>query len=374
MSVQVLVYSYFPDAHAAAVAWALERAGATVTLWSNSDFPQKASGLLNYDLEAEATGRIGDATTAFTGSDVVWFRRTAAARLPDSAHAADRHFIELEWRDFVMSAQYLSAENGAFAVNPPASFRHGNLKPLQLHWAKQVGFRIPPTLVTSDPEAVQRFTERQHRAIFKTMNVVGWEDPAGQKFAVPTTELQGFDETYSESVRLAPGIYQAYVEKDFEVRVTVFGQTVVAVRIDSQSDPRSQVDFRLAWLVGQVKGDPITIPDEIRRRTLDLMRRMGVIYAAMDFIVTPTGEWVFLESNNAGQFLWLEETWPELPVLDMFVQFLLARRSDFEYAAGESPRLRLADYEASDAWPAYATRSAKHVQYESPAAIQEQSP
>jgi len=31
-------------------------------------------------------------------------------------------------------------------------------------------------------------------------------------------------------------------------------------------------------------------------------------YGAFDFVVTPDGEWIMLECNPAGQWLWLQET------------------------------------------------------------------
>jgi hypothetical protein len=52
--------------------------------------------------------------------------------------------------------------------------------------------------------------------------------------------------------------------------------------------------------------------------------------------VTPAGEYVFLEINQMGQFLWLEELLPELPLLDAFCELLLQRRADFEWSANRA--------------------------------------
>lgn len=59
------------------------------------------------------------------------------------------------------------------------------------------------------------------------------------------------------------------------------------------------------------------------------MRRMGLVFGALDFIVTPEGDYVFLEVNEQGQFLWIEELNPNIPILDMFVQFLTHGKRDF---------------------------------------------
>lgn len=36
------------------------------------------------------------------------------------------------------------------------------------------------------------------------------------------------------------------------------------------------------------------------------MDELGLVYGALDFVVTPDGQWVFLEVNPGGQFGWLQ--------------------------------------------------------------------
>lgn len=36
-----------------------------------------------------------------------------------------------------------------------------------------------------------------------------------------------------------------------------------------------------------------------------LFRKLGLVYGAVDMVVTPDGEWVFLEVNQAGEWGWL---------------------------------------------------------------------
>jgi hypothetical protein len=37
------------------------------------------------------------------------------------------------------------------------------------------------------------------------------------------------------------------------------------------------------------------------------MAGLGLRYAALDFVITPAREWVFLELNPAGQYGWIED-------------------------------------------------------------------
>ncbi|MGH3736903.1 MAG: hypothetical protein ACRDT6_15030 [Micromonosporaceae bacterium] len=37
------------------------------------------------------------------------------------------------------------------------------------------------------------------------------------------------------------------------------------------------------------------------------MRRLDLRFAALDFVVVPSGQWIFLEINPNGQWAWLED-------------------------------------------------------------------
>ena len=39
---------------------------------------------------------------------------------------------------------------------------------------------------------------------------------------------------------------------------------------------------------------------------VDFLKRQNMLFGAFDIIVTPDGEYVFLENNPFGQYLWLE--------------------------------------------------------------------
>ena len=48
-------------------------------------------------------------------------------------------------------------------------------------------------------------------------------------------------------------------------------------------------------------------------------------------IVTPGGDYVFLEVNEMGAFLWIEEKVEDLGLLDAFCEFLLQGTVDFRW-------------------------------------------
>jgi glutathione synthase/RimK-type ligase-like ATP-grasp enzyme len=125
------------------------------------------------------------------------------------------------------------------------------------------------------------------------------------------------------------GIFQEKIDKAHELRVTILGEHVVTARLLSQETEATRVDWRAG--MGRVRVEPDRLPPDVEQACLRLMRRLGILFGAFDFIVTPEGEHVFLEVNPSGQFLWVEEACPDLLLLAPFVDFLLARRPDFRW-------------------------------------------
>ena len=58
------------------------------------------------------------------------------------------------------------------------------------------------------------------------------------------------------------------------------------------------------------------------------MRMLGLAFGCIDLIVTPQGEYVFLEVNEMGQFLWVEQREPACPLLRAFATLLIEGRLD----------------------------------------------
>jgi glutathione synthase/RimK-type ligase-like ATP-grasp enzyme len=101
---------------------------------------------------------------------------------------------------------------------------------------------------------------------------------------------------------------QNYIEKAFELRVTVVGREIFTCAIDSQKqdDDTGKVDWRQGYDYG-LKYSRYDLPAEIAEKCLSFLQRMGLNFGCFDFIVTPDGRYVFLECNANGQWLWIEQ-------------------------------------------------------------------
>ena len=110
-----------------------------------------------------------------------------------------------------------------------------------------------------------------------------------------------------EAFRQTVCFLQNYVEKKYELRITVCNEDVIACKIDSQSldDDKGKVDWRQGYDYG-LKQEIVEIPNEIKTFCTSFLKEMHLNFGCFDFIVTPNDEYVFLECNPNGQWLWIE--------------------------------------------------------------------
>lgn len=97
-------------------------------------------------------------------------------------------------------------------------------------------------------------------------------------------------------------MFQERVEKAFEVRLTVIGDRLFPVAIRAGSD-RARLDWRTDYQ--SLTYEPVSIPGTVATKVRDLLNQLGLFFGAIDFAVTPAGEWVFFEVNPNGQWHWI---------------------------------------------------------------------
>jgi hypothetical protein len=117
-----------------------------------------------------------------------------------------------------------------------------------------------------------------------------------------------------------PYIYQEFISVASEIRVTLIGSTVFAARIDLAED--GVVDVHRRRVRSVTKFD---LPHSIRAACSQLLKSLGLIFGCIDFLLTDDEQLIFLEINQAGQFLWLERHIPDDAYLGSFCALLLGQ-------------------------------------------------
>jgi len=302
----ILIITSQEDATADLVEKRLRERGAEHWRFNTEDYPTKVQ--IDCALSkagTQATLRSERRTVRLADVQTVWYRRPAAPLISDDvAQPEARQFAEQEGRA-VLSGVY-SLLQDAFWVSRPNRIREAEVKLHQLTVAASLGLDIPDTLVTNDPDAARAFYRKwDGQVIVKPMKAGRIAYPDGTVELIYTNPLTPADLRDMARVAYAPCLFQAYVPKEFEVRVTVIGDALFAVGLDSQAADISKHDWRRENSTG-VRYFEMALPDAVVSQCLAFVKAYGLAFSAIDLVHTPDGEYVFLENNPNGQWAWLD--------------------------------------------------------------------
>jgi glutathione synthase/RimK-type ligase-like ATP-grasp enzyme len=221
----------------------------------------------------------------------VWWRRVMGPMdLGGSTDEASRNLIPAEVRAALAGA-VLSRFTGKWVNDPAAEIRADN-KLVQLTAARAAGLAVPETLVSSDPERIRAFLAAHGgRAVVKVVRGTA-------AFSIPTRLVTDADLASTAALQACPAIYQTVVDGIVHLRIHVFGEAIVAVRIESQ---------RLDWRTDlTVPMEVVTLERSLAGRLVGLIRDLGLAMGIIDAKIADDGTPVFLEVNPQGQFLFIE--------------------------------------------------------------------
>lgn len=329
-----LILSAFKhDVHAHAVSWGLRKNGID-PIWASSLEDTAMSTPLSLLCSSDA-GLKGAGGPAAREISSVWFRRPAApSKEFPNALEADQEFLQTEWRRYINNVYAVATEvTDALWVNPPAAATNGENKITQLRAAGKAGLSFPETLMSSDPEQIRRFVDRHERVVYKPFQTHSWQDSATGKIYSTYARIVDAGMLESDaSLRQCPGIYQQVVRKQHDVRVTIVGERAFAVRIDSP-DRGDFIDWRIGSISETMQASIVELPSGYLDRLQSLMRDMGIVFGCADLAIDAAGEPHFLEINQAGQFLFIEQALPEVPLLHALCALLAQGRTDYSMDA-----------------------------------------
>jgi glutathione synthase/RimK-type ligase-like ATP-grasp enzyme len=348
----ILILTEGDDIHAIAVAEALERKGAEVTLWATSDFPTRSDESVHFGANGTKDVRVRgtDLDLVNPGFDVVWRRRPTYLLDRASLHPADQPFADAECGMFRRSMLRLLAP-AAFWVNAPEGAARAGSKMLQHEAAAEVGLTMPETLFTNSPEEIRQFLAVGRQIIYKPLSGGGWKTKDSQ-FLSYTAVVTEENLIADHVLRQTPGIFQVLVPKAYELRVTVIGERVLAAKVLSQQTEKGKLDWRQSY--DELQFEPTCLPRNVEDQCCALLDTLGLVFGCFDFIVTPEGKYIFLEVNEMGQFLFVER-YCGLPLLDAFSEFLLQGSIDFWWDP-EDIHVRYTDAEFESAALARSTK------------------
>src|SRR6266542_4169833 len=209
-------------------------------------------------------------------------------------------FYETEWLSLYRGFSMLLGQDAAFCVNPPPFNSAFEEKICQLYLAAQVGLSIPSSLYTTRLPVARAFSE-QHAddIIYKPFKpylevIEGHGDRPTTALRLLSNRVRSHELEEQADYFPTPGIFQPYVPKQLELRVVVVGRHLFTCAIHSQQSDISREDWR-RYDFPNTPYEPYQLPDAVADKIRALMDRLGLVFSSVDLVLTPDGEYVFLE-------------------------------------------------------------------------------
>ncbi|MGH3799798.1 MAG: ATP-grasp ribosomal peptide maturase [Pseudonocardiaceae bacterium] len=279
----------------------LEEREVPVFRFDTAEFPQALTISARLDKNELGILRTPTRDVSFDEVRAVYWRRPSIYRLSPALNADDAAWATREAR-FGMGGVLAAMP---VWLNHPACIARAEYKPVQFAAARAAGLTLPPTLVTNDVHAVRQFANEVGPIVYKPLSGVYYKHATGRDFIY--TQRVDIDNLDAASISITACLFQQWIEKDYEVRLAVVDGRCFSARIDSSSE-RGRLDWRADY--DSLTYTPIPTPDHVRMAVAKLTTTLNLRFGALDFIVTPAGEWLFLEINPNGQWAWIDDLTP----------------------------------------------------------------
>ncbi|MBN6053980.1 hypothetical protein JYK22_18710, partial [Nonomuraea sp. RK-328] len=295
--------------------------GTPVLWWDNGDYPARSRVTATF---TGGTRRLvldtGARTIDLSQITAVWRSRPsgpeAAAAVTDPSHRAHARLqaeVMLDGVWSLLDARWLPGRR--------ADELRAHNKVFHLARAIELGFSVPDTTYTNDPARLTEAYEAAGGRLVAKQIASDRFQLDGVQHRAYTTVVTRRHLTSRHRVRHEPVVLQPYMPKAVELRVIVVGEQVLAAEIDASGSRAARDDWR-HYDNDRVRYAPHALPADVARRCALLVSEVGLTYAALDFIVTPGGEYVFLELNSNGAWGFVE-LWAGLPVSDAIAGWLM---------------------------------------------------
>lgn len=209
--------------------------------------------------------------------------------------------------------------SNVFWLGHPIIEREAGSKILQKIVAKKIGFKIPDTIFSNQFSSIKMFTNKT--IAIKPISSFDLETRGGN--VVFYTRKKHYNDLLNigeNPFRNNINFLEEYIEKDYELRVTVVKNNCFSAKIESQKLEKEK--GAIDWRQGYENGITFTkteISQEIKLKCSLFLQHFKLNFGCFDFIVDRNGDYIFLECNTNGQWMWLEEE-ANLPISEAIAQ------------------------------------------------------
>lgn len=288
---------------------AVSRKGYRPYRFNTDKFPQDLKLAIHLDRSDPVLSlEDGDQKIIIDSKDIysVWFRKIGSPYIDEKMDPVLRDGCIKESKEVLeIFLKELNAGNSVRCIDHPATVRKVENKLYQLKTAQAVGMRIPKTLITNNPRQLKEFYRHMKGNIVAKMLTPLTISMKGNTPFVFTSRVGPEDLENAEMLRYSPMAFQEFVDKDYELRVIYVDGRLFTGAIQTNVFSQETVDWRAANH-SEFKWQNFTMQGEFSDKIQAFMKKVGLSFGALDVIVKPDGEFVFLEVNPTGEWGMLE--------------------------------------------------------------------
>lgn len=237
----------------------------------------------------------------------IWYRRPEEFRSDRFDDTPEGKYARAEWTEFFEN--FFAHVPKERWMNHPSANASASRKLEQLSTACQFGMKVPDTLVTQEPEELKAFYAKHGgRLIVKPLSS-GYVERGKEEAdsLIYTNQLRLADLEKLDDLATCPTLFQEFIQKDYDVRITVVDTELTAVKLEAkETDGTQRCDIRRNNMAG-VEHSVIDLPEHVVAGIWKLVKKYGLRFAAIDMVVSLVGEWLFLEINPNGQWAWIDQ-------------------------------------------------------------------
>lgn len=301
----------------------------TEALLIDYDFFFKSSNnSIRFKIKNKKNGKILDSSKI----SAVWERRPEVPISSKNIDEKSREVINQELKEFYIWLRYYFTNKrmiGSSIYDRPNESKINQIRTATSIIKKNSisNIKIPLTLISNNKrEIINTFKNKN----FLSLKPIGADSiVVDEKYQMPfysrKINFKQLKAIKKDSINNCPLFLQTYIEKKYELRVTVVGSKFFTSKINSQKLPSGQgkEDWRQGYSIGLLQ-EKFDTPNYIKKFCIKYLKEMNMSFGCFDFIISRRDICYFLECNPNGQWMWVEEE-VGLPISKAISDFLSYR-------------------------------------------------
>ncbi len=236
----------------------------------------------------------------FDKINITWYRRWINSSFQFSENPKENNYLKREFEE--MSSNFMLNLFTKKWLNIPPYIKAYPSKAHQLKHAKEIGLKIPNTIITNNKSELNFFFNKNNKNIIsKNLSNPYFFNENNEEYATYTTLVQQID-IINQSKLFYPSLFQNNVSKIIEIRIFYILKKFYSYAIFSSNNKQTNIDFRIYDYTHPNKIMKYILPKEIENKLISFMEYFDLHTGSIDMIKDENNNFIFLEVNPQGQF------------------------------------------------------------------------